>query len=294
MKDYYSILHVLPSAEIDVIKAAYKALARKYHPDTFDGDKAYAGKRMQEINDAFGIIGDPDKRKKYDAERERDKPEDDFSSNDNDIDVRLEEDWKFACKNCPEARACFDHLNKLSRTLAFAFKSYLLESKQFSECRTLTERFRTEFLLNYFGSNPILQALGEDLILTGRIDAARAVNRAVKIMGASLNIDNLYETLETDFHVLTARPKRTDQSPASPKRTDHLTSIQQLFVKAQQHGNYTQFEELLTKLDIPFTVGLTKYKVTYQRETVNIPFVEVPKWTADTLGRIPMFHNLVI
>ena len=54
MKDYYSILHVLPSAEIDVIKAAYKALARKYHPDTFVGDKAYASKRMQEINDAFG------------------------------------------------------------------------------------------------------------------------------------------------------------------------------------------------------------------------------------------------
>ena len=50
MKDYYAILHVLPSAEIDVIKAAYRALSRKYHPDTFEGDKAYASKRMQEIN----------------------------------------------------------------------------------------------------------------------------------------------------------------------------------------------------------------------------------------------------
>jgi len=72
MKDYYSILHVLPSAEIDVIKAAYKALARKYHPDTFDGDKKYASQRMQEINDSFGVIGDPEKRNKYDAERKAD------------------------------------------------------------------------------------------------------------------------------------------------------------------------------------------------------------------------------
>lgn len=199
MKDYYAILHVLPSAEIDVIKAAYRALSRKYHPDTCTGDKTTASKKMQEINEAFGILGDPDRRKKYDEERKASNQEDEFTSNDNQIDARLEEDWKVAAKFCPEAQECFEFLEKLSKSLAFAYKSYLLDTKQFHGCEKLKDRFRKEFLTNFFGSDQHIQMIGESLVLLGEFQAAKSVNRAVKIVGNSLSPDAVIKRLKTDF-----------------------------------------------------------------------------------------------
>ncbi len=64
-KDYYSILGVPKGAPEKDIKAAYRKLARKYHPDVNPGDKS-AESRFKEINEAYEVLSDPDKRKKYD------------------------------------------------------------------------------------------------------------------------------------------------------------------------------------------------------------------------------------
>ena len=66
MKDYYAILGVPREAEADLIKATYLALSKIYHPDIYKGNKKYALKRLQEINEAYGILKDPKKRKAYD------------------------------------------------------------------------------------------------------------------------------------------------------------------------------------------------------------------------------------
>jgi curved DNA-binding protein CbpA len=65
--DPYKILQVDPEAEIDVIRAAYRGLARKYHPDKITGAEAAA--RMTAINAAWEILGDPVSRRRYDDER---------------------------------------------------------------------------------------------------------------------------------------------------------------------------------------------------------------------------------
>ena len=64
-KDYYSSLGVAKTATQKEIKAAYRKLARKHHPDVNQGDKSAEG-RFKEINEAHEVLGDPDKRKKYD------------------------------------------------------------------------------------------------------------------------------------------------------------------------------------------------------------------------------------
>ena len=63
--DYYKILGVDKSASQDDIKKAFKKLARKYHPD-LNPDDPNAKQRFQEINEANEVLGDPEKRKKYD------------------------------------------------------------------------------------------------------------------------------------------------------------------------------------------------------------------------------------
>lgn len=64
-RDYYKILGVNRNASDDEIKKAYRRLARKYHPDVNPGDdKAVA--RFKEINEAYQVIGDAEKRAKYD------------------------------------------------------------------------------------------------------------------------------------------------------------------------------------------------------------------------------------
>ena len=64
-KDYYSTLGVAKTATEKELKQAYRKLARKHHPDVNPGDKS-AESKFKEINEAYEVLGDPEKRKKYD------------------------------------------------------------------------------------------------------------------------------------------------------------------------------------------------------------------------------------
>lgn len=64
-KDYYKILGVTKNASREEIKKAYRRLAVKYHPDKNRGDKQ-AEERFKEIGEAYEVLKDPEKRKKYD------------------------------------------------------------------------------------------------------------------------------------------------------------------------------------------------------------------------------------
>ena len=60
-KTYYQILGVTPDAEDIVIRAAYKALSQRYHPDKFKGSAEEAEARIKEINIAYSILSDKEK-----------------------------------------------------------------------------------------------------------------------------------------------------------------------------------------------------------------------------------------
>jgi hypothetical protein len=277
MKDYYAILHVLPSAEIDVIKAAYKALARKYHPDTFDGDKAYASKRMQEINDAFGVIGDPDIRKKYDAERKAANSQNDYDEDGEDVDAKTEADWVLACKYCPDAVTHFEQLHKLSRSLAFAYKSYLLDTKKFSICTQVGKQMEDAFLRTYFGDNREMQVFAKGLILVREKHAAFQVNRAVKVMGRSLVANSIRRQVYAEY------PK------CEPK----------LYYFDVKYGTYSSDigERLLSLLDIHFKISKSflsspKYIIDYKGEISSIPYNDLKRWIINNLSDLPDFGHI--
>jgi curved DNA-binding protein len=67
-RDYYEVLGVPRTASADEIKRVYRQLARKHHPDLQPvAERAKAAERFKEINEAYEVLSDPDKRAKYDA-----------------------------------------------------------------------------------------------------------------------------------------------------------------------------------------------------------------------------------
>ena len=63
-KNYFQVLGVERSADADAVKRAFRKLARQYHPDVNPGD-ASAEARFKEISEAYEVLSDPDKRRRY-------------------------------------------------------------------------------------------------------------------------------------------------------------------------------------------------------------------------------------
>ncbi|MBE8954032.1 MAG: DnaJ domain-containing protein, partial [Quinella sp. 1Q7] len=65
-RDYYEVLGVTKNSTDDEIKKAYRKLARKYHPDLNRDNPKVAEEKMKEVNEAYAVLSDKDKRAQYD------------------------------------------------------------------------------------------------------------------------------------------------------------------------------------------------------------------------------------
>ena len=222
--DHYAILGVLPSADIEIIRAAHRVLAKRYHPDTTTLPQEEARRRFRQIQDAYDVLSDPSKRKQYNASRAAgpSSGEYDADTEEADADTELEADWQFAVEYFPEAERLAQGLRQLSPSLALAFRTTLLRSRQFDHASKVGAGLRGEFLSRFFGQNEEVQDLAEACLRKGRRDAALEINRAVKILGASLNSEVVRDRINKKFNGLfageRAKPKNIIEKMEGDKK----------------------------------------------------------------------------
>lgn len=219
MKDYYATLGVTPQAEDIVIKAAYRALAQRYHPDRFAGSANEANRKMAEINEAYGVLSDPLKRNAYDAEyQQAGGNEGDFEAGDQAADEgvqQLNQDWVVALEYYPDLVTLEAMLAKTSKSLAFTFRLFMITEKQFKNRRQVAEALHSAFLANYFGDQPAIIDFAKTLIGIGRKDAAKALNEAVRVLGNDLDPLTVIHKIKGKFGLFEQHP-RPDPKEAEP------------------------------------------------------------------------------
>lgn len=187
-KNYYQILGVLQDAEDIVIKAAYKVLAQKYHPDKWNGDAREATSKMSAINQAYSVLSDFKQRADYDQLIGRQEyTETDVG--DLDSDDQFLRDWESVLEYFPDLAGICRSLRAISSSLEQTYKLSLMEGKRFKQRVQIAEQFERDYLGRYFGSNPKLVTFARFCINQNERSAARELNRAVNLLGDGIDPD---------------------------------------------------------------------------------------------------------
>ena len=179
-KDYYAALNVSPSAEPEVITAAYRSLAKKYHPDIHP-DKALGEDRLRDLNEAHAVLSDAALRRQYDEGRVQ--SESPFGQEAPSAAPMV--DWTIACSFYPNIESERKRVEKLSPDLARAFQEHMLTEKNWGAVGNVAEAFEKAFLEKYFGASQLLCNFGKRLLLAGRRDLAGRLTEAIRVVGVN-------------------------------------------------------------------------------------------------------------
>lgn len=248
-EDPYTVLGVLPHAEDVVIKAAFRALAQRYHPDKLSGSVAPRTTTMAQLNAAYQTLSDPTARARYDqkkaalAGRRPYAPERDTHT-DKAFSMALqvaEQRWAVACSVHPELQHRRSRLARLSTSLAFSYVTALLDRKAFANGEEFADMLEIEFLQRYFGTNPRIISFARVLVLTGQQEAARELNSLVDVLGASTDPELVIHRVR-QAHAVRSWPPDADTAPS---QTPHGLDA---YGRFQADGSLTSAREWAAEL----------------------------------------------
>jgi curved DNA-binding protein CbpA len=232
-KNYYAVLGLAPDAPGTVVRAAYRALAKQYHPDSADPGQAEDAARFIEIQEAYEVLSDPKARREYDKQRAH-VDADQFASADRrkkQAHIDPDEVWNEVAAKHPEITSIHNNFCRMSVPLANRFRLAVINNECDDNPKTFADRLERQFLRQYFGRAPRAQALAKRLLAAGHRDAARELNKALKGENLSTKRDRdkyLAELERTHFPDTQSETTKAKRKPASPSdstksRGKHVT-----------------------------------------------------------------------
>ena len=189
--DPYEILGLPHATSMKLVRAAYKALIRAYHPDVYRGNKEYGELRLKEFVEAFAFLKDFKRKLEFDSKITDDeegfqsqgfKPKPNLYEFKNATNV-LREDWEFACDYHPEIQNFYLKLKKIDHNIALAFMALLVREKCYDKAEKISSDLEKKFLVSKFGDDPVLRKIAKHAILEGELAYALQLNKAVRILG---------------------------------------------------------------------------------------------------------------
>jgi curved DNA-binding protein CbpA len=203
MKNFYKILGVLDDAEDIVIRAAYKALAQRYHPDKWKGDPTTANQRMADINEAYSVLSDESKRKQYDKEffnfNSRNDAENNSDDDLEDIPNEEIEGWELAIEFFPIIKTQYEELKKISGILANTFRTKLIETKDYKNSYSIRDKYEKDYLIKFYGKDESIRSYAKHLLVNGHPKAAIRLNKIIRLMGVSINLAAIKKKIIHEF-----------------------------------------------------------------------------------------------
>ena len=198
-KTYYQILGVLDDAEDIVIRAAYKVLAQKYHPDKFSGDKSVAEQKMSEINQAYEVLADAVKRRDYDELLGKPDYSSTLEEGDTFDDIP-EGNWREITSYFPDLQAITASLRQISRALEVTYKLHLMEKRLFEKRHEIADSFRRVYMEKYFGADPEIQRFARFCIERNLRNTAKSLNKAVSLLGSEVDSERILKKIFNDYY----------------------------------------------------------------------------------------------
>ena len=233
-KNYYETLGVLKSADEAVIRAAYKALAQKYHPDKNPHSTEESYKKFIEIQEAYEILSHKEKRKAYDSIFHADNFSGggffDDTSTDEELSDPLINDWLVASKYYPNLIDAEEKLSCLSKKLSYAYKAYILKEKLFNQCLKISEDFEKNFLKQFFGDNREILAFARYLIFIKNKAAIKDLNEAIRVLGENHDPKSIIKRIYLDHNLV-----------------PNISTEQKKLIENVRSGNWAETKRILEK-----------------------------------------------
>lgn len=118
-------------------------------------------------------------------------------------DDYLEKNWNIALKYCKDLQDIDYRLSKISESLSYKFRAYLLKEKLFDQRQKIADAMEHKFFKDYFGENQKIVEFARYLLLNinNRV-AAKSLNEAVKIFGDKINCNEIIEQIKDEFGIV--------------------------------------------------------------------------------------------
>ncbi len=178
-KSLYSVLGLAPDAPQAVIKAAYRALAKQYHPDGAGAGDSEAAAKFIELQEAYEVLSDEVRRAAYDRELSH-AADEGLPDEEGEASIDPDAIWAEEAAVHPEIDRIHQTLNAYSTALGNRFRLAVVNRECGDNPAAFAADLDRAFFRKYFGENPEVQTIARQLLASGNRKATKALNKAVQ------------------------------------------------------------------------------------------------------------------